>query len=85
MRSLERLSLLAKLETDFYYGKLIKRISPVERAQVLDFIQQNGEDDADDFAHKVNRMHLEGAGFPKTRNFAIVQDILLACRYLRSA
>lgn len=79
MNRLEKLKKLAAPE-NYYYSRLCKRLSEFEFDQVVEFIEDHEGLDAGEFEKSVNRMHLEGSGYTKTKNYAIIQDILLCCR-----
>lgn len=70
----KRAERLAEYETHPMYGKLLKRLQKYEILYIREFIAANESLDKNAFAFKVNRI---GIDQPKTRNAAIVCDILL--------
>lgn len=71
-----RIEALKELSQQLPYKTLAERISEADFDRVVEFIEDNDGLGHLDFEYAINRMHLDVN--PKPKNWAIVQDLLLA-------
>lgn len=71
---MSRLDNLEKLKSHSYQKRLFKRLSKAELAQVTEFIRENNDLTADDYALKVSRWLLDK---PKPKHFSDMWAIAL--------
>lgn len=74
MRRIEKLEKM--LQEAYYTKKNWERLTAEECAMVYRFIDKNDHLDYNEWAHLVNRMFLDGYGWPKTKNWTRVTEIL---------
>jgi hypothetical protein len=77
-RGEQRLMKFQALARHEWYGKLCQKISEHEFDLIVEFIEDFGELDDQDFERKVVRYGLDDPNKPKNAN--IIADLLLACK-----
>lgn len=73
----DRLDRLKKLSDHAWYKKVLVRLSEAEFDQVVEIIEDHGDEDKDRFTHTINRLWLDG---PKPKHFGQMLDVLMAIR-----
>lgn len=69
-----RLEALRTLSSDPWYKKQLRKISETEFDQIVEFIEDQGESNFDEYAMECRRIHLDGK-VERTKNWTIVQEI----------